>query len=248
MRNWGMPELPDLTVLIGIIDTAHKDSDVLDRITAAEDLVADLGRLGDRLIGYYVEKARAEGHSWSEIGAHLGVSRQAAQQRYTPLWSSLTLDDLAAAGAFTRFTERTKETLSRAEAHARDGGHGAITVGHLLLGILDDQNTLAVKAIRVTGADPAELRQAVRARLGDGTGDARDRVPIGASARRCLEAALTEALELGHNYIGTEHLLLGILRDRTDVAAEVLRDAGVRLDAARTAVRELLAALLNGHV
>jgi hypothetical protein len=240
-----VPELPELTDLIGIVDA--RSSSALDRITGAEDVVAQLGRLGDRLIGYYIEKARAQGHSWSEIGAQLGISRQAAQQRYTPLWSSLTLADLAGAGAFTRFTARTKETLRAAERHARELRHDSIGIGHLLLGILDDAETLACRAIRATGADPDRVRIWIHTGLPAGSTPSPASIPIATPARRALEGALAEALELGHNYIGTEHILLGLLRDRTDPATGVLRDAGVTLEAARAAVRELIEDLLRNR-
>jgi hypothetical protein len=73
----------------------------LDKIATAEELTAELGRLGDRLIGYFVEQARAEGFSWTDIGEYLGVNRQAAQQRYTARRSTLSLDDLVQAGRFS---------------------------------------------------------------------------------------------------------------------------------------------------
>jgi hypothetical protein len=224
----------DFDALIALVEQRGTADDPLDRIAAAEAVAADLSRLGDRLIGYYIERARSAGRSWSDIGAHLGVSRQAAQQRYTPRWTSLTIADLTRAGAFARCTARTRERLARAEDHARRLGQPAIRVEHLLLACLDGDETLAVKAIRAVPADPARIRAALTDRLpaaAEPTGT--DGVPLDPSARRCLDAALGEALDLGHNYIGTEHLLLGALHVLGDVG-------GVTLDAARTAVRAVI--------
>ncbi|HKT02786.1 MAG TPA: Clp protease N-terminal domain-containing protein, partial [Rugosimonospora sp.] len=142
-----MAELPALSALIEIVDGRAGGRTTLDRITVAEELTADLRSLGDRLIGYYVELARSEGYSWTDIGGHLGVSRQAAQQRYTPRWSSLTLADLSYAGAFTRLTRRCKDALARAEEHARRLRHDSVGTEHLLLGILDDTGTVAGAAL-----------------------------------------------------------------------------------------------------
>jgi hypothetical protein len=92
-------------------------------------LTAELGRLGDRLIGYFVEQARAEGFSWTDIGEYLGVSRQAAQQRYTARRSTLSLDDLVQAGAFQRLAPRARTALTNAVEHARRLSHATITSG-----------------------------------------------------------------------------------------------------------------------
>jgi hypothetical protein len=240
-----MTELPELAQLITIVESQTKAGDALDRITAAEALVADLDRLGDRVIGYFVEQARAEGHSWSDIGAHLGVSRQAAQQRYTPRWSSLTLADLAQAGALTQLTPRTRDCLQQAEGHARRLRHDAIGAEHILLAILENPDTLAVKALRETGADVDAIRTRLEAQLVPGTADSPAAIPVSPQGRRCFGAAVSQALELGHNYIGTEHLLLGLLGDKQSAASQILTEHGADLTASRAAVRELLSAYLR---
>src|SRR5437867_3034124 len=109
----------DLGVLIEHVNSLAGDRGALEKIATAEELTAELGKVGDRLIGYFVEQARAEGFSWTDIGSHLGVSRQAAQQRYTPRQSSLSLDDLARAGAFQHLAPRARTALTNAVGHAR---------------------------------------------------------------------------------------------------------------------------------
>ncbi|MEU6718901.1 Clp protease N-terminal domain-containing protein [Nonomuraea sp. NPDC046802] len=241
-----MPELPDLAELLLIVDARGPGADPLTRLTAAEGVLADLQGVGDRLLGYLVELARAEGCSWSDIGDRLGISRQAAQQRYGRRWSSLTVGDLATAGAFERYTGRAKTALERAEEHARRLRQPAIGAGHVLLAILDDPDTLAVKAISAQGVDPARLRASLEERLPTGS-ETPAAVAVGTDARRGLSAALAETAELRHNYIGTEHMLLGLLRDRSGVVGDVLRDHGLTLEPTRDAVRAAIDALLRAR-
>ncbi|MEV4170514.1 Clp protease N-terminal domain-containing protein [Nonomuraea sp. NPDC049709] len=238
-----MPELPDLSALLSIVEERSAGADALTRLTVAEGVLSDLQGIGDRLLGYLVELARAEGCSWSDIGDHLGISRQAAQQRYGRRWSSLTVADLAQSGAFERYTGRARQTVERAEAHARRLGQLAVGADHLLLGILDDPGTLAVRAIAAQGVDPAALKADLEQRLSTGPGSPAA-VPIGAETRRALQAALAETAELRHNYIGTEHMLLGLLRDKSST---LLRERGITLEPTRAAVRAALEAFLRSR-
>ncbi|MEU8361217.1 Clp protease N-terminal domain-containing protein [Nonomuraea sp. NPDC048882] len=256
-----MPELPDLTALLSIVEERDPDADPLTRLTVAEGVLSDLQGIGDRLLGYLVELARAEGCSWSDIGDHLGISRQAAQQRYGRRWSSLTVADLAQSGAFDRYTARAKQTLERAEAHARRLRQSAVGADHLLLAILDDPDTLAVRAIAAQGVDPSVMRADLARSLtagseasatspaGPGASEtsptgASAAIPIGSEARRVLTATLAETAELRHNYVGTEHMLLGLLRDRSST---FLRDHGIDLEPTRAAVRAALEAFLRSR-
>ncbi|GAA1637892.1 Clp protease N-terminal domain-containing protein [Nonomuraea maheshkhaliensis] len=266
-----MPELPDLTALLSIVEERDPDADPLTRLTVAEGVLSDLQGIGDRLLGYLVELARAEGCSWSDIGDHLGISRQAAQQRYGRRWSSLTVADLAQSGAFDRYTARAKQTLERAEAHARRLRQSAVGADHLLLAILDDPDTLAVRVIAAQDVDPSAMHADLARSLttgsevtatspaapgtttaslaGRGTSAASSAeptaaLPIGPEARRVLTATLAETAELRHNYVGTEHMLLGLLRDRSST---FLRDHGIDLEPTRAAVRAALEAFLRSR-
>jgi len=235
----------DLDALIALVEQRCGPDDPLRQIDAAEAVALDLSRLGDRLIGYYVEQARVAGRSWSDIGSHLGISRQAAQQRYAPRWSSLTLADLARAGRLARFTARTRGRLEAAAAQARAAGR-PVSAEDILRAVLEDSQTMAARALVEAGVSGPQLRGELRRRsaaadtgetadAGPGGGD----VALGRSARRCLDAALGEAIGLGHNYIGTEHLLLGALH--------VIDDFVVTLDDARAGVKDAMNSYLRGR-
>jgi hypothetical protein len=226
--------LPDLDSLVAELD----DDDPLVRLVAAEVLADGLQRLADRVVGVIVDELREAGHSWSDIGDHLGITRQAAQQRYTPRWSSLTLSDLLATERLARYTDRAKAVLALAERTARRSGADAVEPVHLLIAVLASPG-LGRDAARATGARVDRLRAAAE-RTTDRPPASGD-VPVSAAARRCLEATLHAALSLGHNYIGTEHQLLGALHD-ADVAALAARH-GLTIDGARDEVTRLVAAV-----
>jgi Clp amino terminal domain, pathogenicity island component len=240
-----MRELPDLSTLVAAVEERAGDQDPLSRIEIAEDVAAELGKLGSRLIGYFVEQARTDGHSWAQIGDRLGVSRQAAQQRYALHRHSLSLTDLADAGALSRLTERTLAALAGAEEHAREHRGTTLNPIDMLLGILDNAETLAVRVIEQLGASREALRAAAEHSATPGTTPSPANLPLSAASRRVLEAALGEALKLGHNYIGTEHLLLGLLHVDDDPAGRILAEHGIRLDPARDAAREAIDAYLR---
>ncbi|MEY9928131.1 hypothetical protein ABH926_002765 [Catenulispora sp. GP43] len=237
-----MPDLPDLPGLITELDTrtAGGDGDNdLDRLAAAEQIADELSALGARLVGYYVEQARTHGNSWADIGNHLGISRQAAQQRYAPARFQLTLGDLIGTGGLSRVTERTRATLLRAEQHAGRLGSTTVEPGHVLLAMLDDHDTLAAQALDLLKVDTAGLRAALGSP--DDAASPRTISPLlGTPARRLLETALTQALKLNHNYVGTEHLLLALAHTPNDPAAQALADRGVSYERAREAVHAVI--------
>ncbi|MEY9909025.1 hypothetical protein ABIA35_005259 [Catenulispora sp. MAP12-49] len=247
-QNGRVPELPDLPSLIAELDArtaagdGGSDNDTgtgtgtdLDRLAAAEQIADELSALGARLVGYYVEQARARGSSWADIGNHLGISRQAAQQRYAPARFQLTLSDLLGTGGLSRVTERTRATLLRAEQHAGRLGSATVEPRHVLLAMLDDHDTLAAQALDLLKVDTADLRAALD--TPHGTASSRTVAPpLGTPARRLLETALAQALKLNHNYVGTEHLLLAVAHTPNDPAAQALADRGVGYEQAREAV------------
>src|ERR1700712_5772813 len=100
-----MPQMPALPELVGLVllDGIAQPRDPVKQIGAAERIAGELNVLGESLVGFFVELARAEGCSWTDIGAPRGLSRQGAQQRYAPLLAQLTVDDLIRAGVLQRF-------------------------------------------------------------------------------------------------------------------------------------------------
>jgi hypothetical protein len=183
---------------------------------------ADLDALSDALIGHFVDQARRAGHSWSEIGAAMGVTKQAAQQRHT-------VDEPGRGRGrflptFARFTPRARTAVREAEDAARELRHASVGSEHLLLGLLSVSEGLAAKSLASMGV----TRAAVVAKLEPGTeeGGRRRKVPFAPSAKKALEGALQEAIGLAHNYIGTEHLLLALYRETDDLTAKLLDELG----------------------
>lgn len=217
-----MDEVPmKLGTLIDYVDDAKGDA--LDKVEAAYRIAGVLDEQADHLIGHFVDQARRSGASWTEIGARMGgVSKQAARKRFT--------DDEPASmesmkeKAFGRYTLPARRAIVAAEAAAREHEHDYIGTEHILLALLSQQDTLATAAIAACGADPAALRDAVVGRLGETGHPNPVHIPFTAKSKKALELTLREALRLGHNYVGTEHLLLGLIAEGSGLAAEILRE------------------------
>lgn len=154
-----MPTLPELVGLV-LLDGVAEPRDPVRQIAAAERIAGELNVLGDSLVGFFVELARAEGCSWTDIGAPRGLSRQGAQQRYAPMLAHLTVDDLIRSGVLQRFGDATLTCLRHAETRASRLGHEAIDSGDLLVAILDDPAGVAGAVIRALDADPSAIRAA----------------------------------------------------------------------------------------
>jgi hypothetical protein len=211
----------DLDDLLGQVD----GDEPLDRLASAMSVKAEVDELTDRLIGHFVDEARGAGHSWSEIGAAMGVTKQAAQQRHT---SDRPMRGIRPSGAlFARFTPRARSAVREAEDAARELRHGYLGTEHLLLGLLAVSQGIAAKSLASMGV----TREAVIAKLERGESDPergrRRHVPFTPLAKQVLEGALGEALQLAHNYIGTEHLLLALFREPDGLAATILGELGL---------------------
>src|SRR5918912_834250 len=130
-----------------LIDTIKRvRTDPLDQLTDAV-LVADhIGEVADALIGHFVDQARRTGASWTEIGASMGVTKQAAQKRFVQRASaeSAALDPSA---GFSRFTPRARAVVVRAQDEARTRGHDRITLGHVVLGLLSEPEAIAARVV-----------------------------------------------------------------------------------------------------
>lgn len=149
-----MPEIPALPELVGLVllDGIAEPRDPIRQIAAAERIAGELNILGDSLVGFFVELARAEGCSWTDIGAPRGLSRQGAQQRYAPLLAQLTIDDLIRSGVLQHFDDQALGCLRRAQTRAGRLGHDAVDSGDLLVAVLDDPARLADVVIRAVQA------------------------------------------------------------------------------------------------
>jgi ATP-dependent Clp protease ATP-binding subunit ClpA len=140
---------------------------------------------------------------------------------------------------FERFTNRARHSVVLAQEEARRLNHNYIGTEHLLLGLLGEPDGLAARALRGFGVSADGARRAVTAVIGTGTAEPSGHIPFTPRAKKTLELALREALQLHHNYIGTEHILLGLIREGDGVAAQVLKEHADLL-AIRMAVLDLL--------
>lgn len=223
-----MTELPTrLDDLIDHVKQQHPEGDPLTHLSLAVLTAESLGELSDHLVGHFVDQARRAGASWTDIGRNMGVTKQAAQKRFVPR-SSADLDP----GAFSRFTDRARHCIVAAQDEARASGHDHIETGHLVLGLLAEPEGLAVRAIEALGVTTDAVREAATAILGPTADSVLERLPFTASGKKVLDLTIREALRLGHPYVGTEHLLLALLRaDGTD-GAKALTGLGVTTERA----------------
>lgn len=147
-------------------------------------------------------------------------------------------------GLLGRFTPRAREALALAEGAARDVPHNYVGTEHVLLGMLGVEGNLALRVLDALDVERDDLRGELVASMGEATGTVEGHVPFTPLAKRALEATAKEALAFGHNYIGCEHLLLGLLATEDGIASQVLRRMGLELRTTRQAVT----ALVSGYV
>lgn len=226
-------------------------SEPLDVLVTAARRQRNLAELGDQLLDHFVQEARAAGCSWSQIGAALGVTRQAAQQRHSGdrgllgrLKGAVT-ETLS--GLFKRFSREARAAVVQAQEEARLLGHDYIGTEHLLLGIAAQNAGAGAGALAASGVDLAKLRTTAEEVVGRGVsapaGHIRFNagVRFNAEAKAALERSLRQASGLGHNYIGTGHVLLALIPDGSGAAARILTRCDVDLAGLRSTVRALLA-------
>jgi ATP-dependent Clp protease ATP-binding subunit ClpC len=142
---------------------------------------------------------------------------------------------------FERFTERARQVVVLAQAEAKALKHNYIGTEHLLLGLLREEEGLAARVLDSFDITVEEVRAQVARIVGQGDEVVAGQIPFTPRSKKILELSLREALELGHNYIGTEHLLLGLLRENEGVAVQILRDLG----AVPTAIRDEILRMLS---
>lgn len=221
--------------LIAAIKKVHHEP--LDQLADAVLAAQHIDEVADHLIGHFVDQARRSGASWTDIGRSMGVTKQAAQKRFVP---KAATPDLDAGQGFTRFTQRARNVVMAAQNEARASGHDQILAQHLILGLLAEPEAIAASVLRRQGFAADAVRTAVTGTLPPAAGAVPDLVPYGPDAGKALELTFREALRLGHNYVGTEHILLALLEheagsgpltglgiDKAEVEAAVLATIGV---------------------
>jgi ATP-dependent Clp protease ATP-binding subunit ClpA len=144
---------------------------------------------------------------------------------------------------FERFTDRSRRVLIYAQDEARNFHHGFIGTEHILLGLIREEDGVAAKALSAEGVTYDVVHLKVKERAGLSDGPSPGAPPFTPRAKKVLELALREALQFGHTYIGTEHILLGLLREGEGVADHILRDLRIEL----SHVRERAVGLMSGQ-
>lgn len=231
--------------LINAIKQRHPEGDPLGQLADAVTLGEHLGEVADHLIGHFVDQARHSGASWTEIGRSMGVSKQAAQKRFVPKEGGSTLaEDLQ---NYARYTDRARHVVVAAQEEARVSASDHIEPEHLVLGLLHVPEGLAAKAMVALGARLDLVKEAMTNCLKAGTPSPGAPVPFAAQSKKALELALRHALRLGHNYVGTEHLLLGVLHlGDTVPGIVVLEELGVTRQGAEREIKRMLDEITRG--
>jgi len=240
-----MAPAPSLTELIQTVKDCSTDQDPLTRVAAAAEVSGEITSKADLLLGHFVDAARHAGRSWAEIGAALGVTKQGAQQRFVDRDAGTpSADD----HLLVRYTSRARASVARAREQALEMGHNYVGTEHLLLGVLVDPAALSVRVLAELGVPAEQLRQAVietavpRSSHGAVAAD----LPFTPRARRVLDLTRGESLRLGHDYVGTEHVLMALAAEQDGIGGRVLREHGVDVDRARAAVIQALTGYVAG--
>jgi ATP-dependent Clp protease ATP-binding subunit ClpA len=197
--------------LIEVIKGVHDEP--LDQLTDAVLAAEALGDVADHLIGHFVDQARRSGASWTEIGKCMGVTKQAAQKRFVPK----TPTDAAAldpSAGFSRFTERARNVVVQAQNKAHEAGNAEITPAHLILGLFHDPTGLAAVLVADQGIDVTAIGD--RITLPSRVDGVPALIPFDSRAKKALELTFRQALRLGHNYVGTEHIMLALYEEEDD--------------------------------
>jgi Clp amino terminal domain, pathogenicity island component len=225
---------------------AHAHSvDCLEVLASAARRQQELADLGEKLLDHFVQEARAAGCSWSQIGSALGVTKQAAQQRHSAVRSLIgkLREGVASSveGMFVRFTSRARVVVVLAQEEARRLRHDHIGTEHILLGLLSESEGIGAQALTSAGITLDTARAEVEKIIGCGEGREKRHLPFTPRAKKVLELALRESRHLDHNHIGTEHILLGLLREGAGAGVQAMVAAGAQLNN----VRDTVLALLN---
>jgi ATP-dependent Clp protease ATP-binding subunit ClpA len=211
---------------------AEAPDEPLAQLEAAARLRAEVAELTDALLGHFVDQARRAGCSWSQIGDALGVSKQAAQQRHN-----------ARAVPAERLTDRTRLALERGLDAAQQAGAAEAEPVHVLLGLLAVPECLAAKLLVEHGCTAGRVAAELGGGPAPGAAPAARLPGYTATAARALTGALEQALRLGHNYIGTEHVLLALAAEPDGAVGPWLAAAGASEAALRARVQEVLGSL-----
>jgi hypothetical protein len=233
-----MTPVPDLQQLINTIKADAGSDDELEQLATAATTINELTGTGDAALGFFVDRARGAGKSWVEISSVLGVSKQAAHKRFADSWT--------ARPAFERYTQRARNVVQAAAGIARERNHDFVGTEHLLLAMYKEPEGIAARVLVKHGITEDSVRPAVDVQSPAAEPTEKpasldtENPPFTRRAAHVLQGAVGEALTLGHNYVGTEHLLLAFYRDSAGIATKILLEQGLEESAAWTDIRALL--------
>jgi hypothetical protein len=220
--------VPSLEALSAAVET--RADGALERLATAAAMAGELRERGDELLDRYVHLARAEQRSWTEIGAALGVTKQAVQQRFVT----------ASAPAWPEgFDDDGRALLTTAQAHARRFRHRYLGTEHLLLALTADPGLAGTTLARLN-IDSDLVNERIIQTVGAGHSSQRGTLGISPRTKRVLEAAGKEARRLGGRCAAPEHVLLALSAQRDAVGAEILRSARATDNALRNQLADLL--------
>jgi hypothetical protein len=212
MKGWSAADLAAL------VELRAGSNAPLERLETAVTVVDQLRGVGEEVLDRFVAEARAANCSWSEIGAALGVSKQAAQQRFP------------AGGPLTSWpegvTEGVRAAMVSAQDESRDLGHNYVGNEHLLLGLLAQTDGMAADVLAGLGVTRAAIIAGTLEVVGAGSPRHWEALGVTPRLKQALLIARKEAHRLGHRCVGTEHMLLAIARFDEGVDAQLLRKLG----------------------
>ncbi|MFJ8885274.1 Clp protease N-terminal domain-containing protein [Streptomyces sp. NPDC102402] len=217
--------------LIDAIKETHTDT--LEQLSGAVVAADHLGEIADHLIGHFVDQARRSGASWTDIGRSMGVTRQAAQKRFVPKKPGEP-SDLDPSQGFGQFDTGARNVVMGASNEAHAARNDEVGVEHLVLGLLADPASLGARVITGQGVALEAVREAAALALPAAADEVPELIPYDAGARKALELTFREALRLGHDFVGTGHVLLALLE--FEGGAGLLTGLGIDKQAASSAV------------
>jgi ATP-dependent Clp protease ATP-binding subunit ClpA len=228
---------PEVGGLVRLVESRSTSASALDQLQAAARLVDERRHQDEAVLDHFVVAARRRDCSWTEIGAALGVSKQAAHQRFP-----------VAAGEVDRWPPQGSDTVraafESAQAEARAMGHNYLGTEHVLLGLLTQTDGVAAHALSALGVERTAVVSRIREVVGLGSPRAWEALGVTPRTKKALELARTHAKGLGHRCVGTEHMLLGLVNLEEGVAVQILEELG----ASPPAVRRQLADMLDVDV
>lgn len=230
--------------LVGQVE--REGGDALEQLKRAAAKSKELSAMADPLLDHFVERGREAGLTWAQIGEALNVSKQAAQQRSTRVVKHAGIVEtvrtmMGSKPMFARFTDKARKVVVLAQEVARGLDHDYIGTEHLLSALFRVDG-VGGEAMSALGLTQEKVLFGIEEKVGRGTGEVSGKVRFTPKMKKTMEMSLREALKMGHNYIGTEHLALALLGLPDSVARQILDEAGITHDALQAQITRLLEA------